>query len=945
MDIFDLEYNSETSTFKIGNDELLIWAHPNEPLHEHINKTMLFFSEFMNNNVIESFYNYFHRQNYLNITYETFQELLYKMVEFHDSAKISFNFQLNRLKNQNTVNMLEKYDLDDFISSIEINHSYVSSLLYFSYLINKLDLKNNIVTLLCSYIIYGHHTSIKDILNQEEFVWNSNDSAEGTFYLFSKYYFNKELEDVDISPYLNIQGDLYKFLLECQDPILSFFYSYLYSLLVTSDVIASSYADKSIEFVKKYLEKWNKRVNETMQNLMKQNFYELDHNKKCKDISSEDLLSEDEINSLNDINNLRTEMLKEASFTLTKSLKTDLDKKIFYLNMPTGGGKTNTSMKLALDILENTGANRIIYAMPFINIIEQNYDVIKDNFGLSEDNGEIRKIYSASESIFSDISDDDKSEIILKDSFFDYPVLCTTFVTLFNSIIKNKKRYKYTLSSLANSVIILDEIQSLPLKNWTSLYYLINEISKHYNIYFIIMSATLPNFDELRLNKEVPFNYETVYLINEPNKYFSHHLFDRTELKNEITELNTDDDDFSFYFEDILEENFDISYNKGLIVLNTIKMSKLVYNELYELKKDYGFEIDLLNSSIIPSEKRKIIHKINDMDSDNARYILVSTQSVEAGVDVSFDFVIRDFATLDSIEQIRGRCNRSRELNKRFHDENKKGNVYITNIKRNNRLDHRYIYDKEEIDIKIRETELLIDNNINYNYQNVLDYYELISNNINKIQDDKELNFVFKDRDNMISWNTLKFSELLDKNYGIHIIQKKKNQYSFFVAIEMDILIEDEGFQNKSIEQMDVAEIKEVYKSNKNNFIFTLNEIEYLKNYNYEYGANLIKNNSVDGAKLIECYEKQIKDFKNDIGAKKILQKEFSSILHKFIFQVSGNEPEFNDLIETQELKKIGYFNVIPNEKIGNGEKCIYSMKNGFNFDFMKNENDSVEIH
>ena len=60
------------------------------------------------------------------------------------------------------------------------------------------------------------------------------------------------------------------------------------------------------------------------------------------------------------------------------------------------------------------------------------------------------------------------------------------------------------------------------------------------------------------------------------------------------------------------------------------------------------------------------------MDSNDTRYVLVSTQSVEAGVDVSFHFVIRDFATLDSIEQIRGRCNRSRELNKRFCDENKK---------------------------------------------------------------------------------------------------------------------------------------------------------------------------------------------------------------------------------------------------------------------------------
>ncbi|WP_424354517.1 CRISPR-associated helicase Cas3' [Methanobacterium sp. MBAC-LM] len=942
MDIFDLEYNSKTSTFKIGNDELLIWAHPNEPLHEHINKTMLFFSKFMNNEIIESFYNYFHRQNYLNVTYETFQELLHKMVELHDSAKISFNFQLNRLKNQNTLNILEKHDLADLINSIEINHSYVSSLLYFSYLTNKLDLKSNIMTLLCSYIIYGHHTSIKDILNQEKFVWTSNELAEGTFYLFSKYYFNKELEDVDISPYLDFQGDLYKFLHECQDPVLSFFYSYLYSLLVTSDIIASSYADKNIKSVQKYSQNWNNRINDKIINKMAQNFYKLNYNKKCKEISNEDLQSQDEINYLTDINDLRTEMLKEASFNLTKSLKSDPTKKIFYLNMPTGGGKTNTSMKLALDILENSNADRVIYAMPFINIIEQNYDIIKDNFGLSEDNGEIRKIYSASESIFSDISDDDKSEIILKDSFFDYPVLCTTFVALFNSIIKNKKKYKYTLSSLANSVIILDEIQSLPLKNWTSLYYLINEISKNYNIYFVIMSATLPNFDKLKLNKEIPFNYETVHLINEPIKYFSHYLFDRTELKNEITELNSEDEDFSFYFEDILQENFDMEYNKGLIVLNTIKMSKLVYEELYELKNEYGFEIDLLNSSIIPSEKRKIINKINNMDSDNTRYILISTQSVEAGVDVSFDFVIRDFATLDSIEQIRGRCNRSRELNERFYDENKKGNVYITNIKRNDRLDYKYIYDGEEIDTKIRETKVLLENNLNYNYKNVLDYYGLVSNNINQIQDDKETNFVFKDRDNMVSWNTLKFSELLDKNYGIHIIQKKNNQCSFFVATEMDILIDNEEFQNRQIETMSTDELSKIYENDENNFVFTLNEIKYLKRYEDKYKVQLIKNNSVNGAKLIECYDKCIKKLKKDIGAKIIIQKEFSSVLYKFIFQVTNND--FEDLTETQEFKKVGYFYVIPEQKIGDGEKCIYSMKNGFNSDFMKKENDSVEI-
>ena len=105
------------------------------------------------------------------MNYVTFRALLDKMVEFHDSAKISFNFQLNRLKNEDTSKILQKYDLYESIDLIEINHSYVSSLLYSSYLIDTLDLENNIIMLLCSYVIYGHHTSVKDIFKEEEFVW------------------------------------------------------------------------------------------------------------------------------------------------------------------------------------------------------------------------------------------------------------------------------------------------------------------------------------------------------------------------------------------------------------------------------------------------------------------------------------------------------------------------------------------------------------------------------------------------------------------------------------------------------------------------------------------------------------------------------------------------------------------------------------------------------
>ncbi len=950
MGLFDLRYDWSNSCFNIGNDCIEIWAHDNEVLTNHILKTRVIFEELLNEEIIHNFFNYFSDKGYLEIEYNDFLSFLTKLVEFHDIGKISFNFKLNRVKNLAISEKLDKCGLNEFVEQIDADHSFSSSLLYANYLINDLEiknssLKNNIPLLLLPYVIYGHHTSIKDILYESGFSYDTK--SKETCHLFSFFLFGKEPNNK--RTFNELQDYLFDFLRNNLDPELSFFYSYIYSLLVTSDIIASSYADKSIESVKKYSTKWNNRIIVSLQNSMKQKFHELDYNKKCKEISIGDTVSDNKIHSLIDINDLRTEMLKESSLNLIESLKSNQDSRIFYLNMPTGGGKTNTSMKLALDILENTNINRIIYAMPFINIIDQNYDIIKDNFGLSEDKGEIRKIYSASESIFPEISGDDKSEIIMKDSFFDYPVICTTFVSLFNTLIKNKKRYKYPLSSLTNSVIVLDEIQSLPLKNWTSLYYLINELSKNYNVYFIIMSATLPEFDELKLDKESKFEYNTIKLIDKPEKYFSHSVFDRTQITNKIKELNTSDlSEFSEYFENVINDNFQKGFTKGLFVLNTIKTSKFVFKCINRLKNKYGFEMDLLNSTIIPSEKQKIINKINpekrkithktNQIDENSKYILISTQSIEAGVDVSFDFVVRDFTTLDSIEQVRGRCNRSGELNKRFKDLNIKGNVYITNIKRSKRFDYQYIYENEEIETKIKETMELFEKDVNYHYSDVLDYYNLISSDVNNIQDKREEGFVYNDRENNIkSWDTLNYSSILDNKYGIHIINNKENlNCSFFVEENIKITISDEIILNKTFEEMGLQEIAEIYDHNENDFIFTRKEIIYLKRYEREYGVKLIKENHIDGSNLIESYYNCYNKIKKDFNKKKIIQKEFSSILYKFIFQVTSNDLE--DIISSQDLKKIGYFYVIPKDKIGEEEDKIYSLKNGFNFDFSKNQ-------
>ncbi|HIH95974.1 MAG TPA: hypothetical protein HA348_00540 [Thermoplasmata archaeon] len=200
----------------------------------------------------------------------------------------------------------------------------------------------------------------------------------------------------------------------------------------------------------------------------------------------------------------------------------------------------------------------------------------------------------------------------------------------------------------------------------------------------------------------------------------------------------------------------------------------------------------------------------------------------------------------------------------------------------------------------------------------------------------------------------MKYSDIQDKEYGIHIIQEEREQHSFFVETKIDILINQEKIFsdlkiNKSFEEMDGKELKEKYEKykpivskdhkstkypkSKNSFIFTLKELQYLKKQEKRFKIKILKENYVDGSKVIELYNKLIESAKS-ILHKKIIEAEFSSILYKFIFQVTANID--SSTLESIGLEKIGFFYVIPEDKVGNDENDIYSLKNGFNFGFFK---------
>ena len=883
----DIIYRSQ---LKYDGKKYHIYAHGDnnkkEEYHKHVEKTWIIFKYFLETqeNIVSNLFKDVKSEFSLNITYSQFKKILHDLIMFHDIGKANPRFQIEKLDNKALRNI-------KIPSNISTLHSSSGALILATILMENYKLNDIVLVLIFSYLVLGHHTRLQNP-HKTDLINKSSKCYENTVsYLFNIFGLgSKKLENI----YRQLgdkYGGLYKNFLDqiesTENSSLSILYNLLYSYLVIADFIATSYAYKKIDTLKNDLYKFNRRIDQNLLEKMKKNFERKEEQYKK------------EINK-NELNKYRQKILEEAK----KSIKIGLmdNKRIFYLKIPTGGGKTNTSLSLALEILKKKKVNRLIYALPHISILEQNYICLQETFGLEEPH-EIRKIYSGTEVIFGE-DPIEEERILTNDDFYNYPVICTTNVSFFNTIVKFNKKNKYRFSSLSNSVIILDEIQSLPPEYWPEFNFLINEVAEKLNIYFIIMSATVPTLEKLKHTRkqEPKYEKEVYYLIKEPNRYFF--KFKRNEIKTK--EL------FSFdisgvkglkklkgYLKNICEENFAKGYNHGLIVLNTIQTSQIIYDILSDLSKENNWNSDimLLNSTFLPVQKRSIIEKINNLKK-NERTILVSTQSIEAGMDVSFNFVIRDFAVLDSIEQVRGRCNR--------HRENKSGNVYLIKIKRGDKYDYVKIYDKWRIEIT---EEVIMKRKFQYDFHIIEEYYDRLIGYINKVIS-KELELT--SADNIKCWNTLNFEEnnsIRNKErdiFHVDVIEEKQNSFFFFVETEIPFKY------------------------------FTDGEIRYIIKKQAESGIRLISNGKILGEGLIEYYTKELKKLKSSkFVAKKLFEREMESILSKFMFSTVLNiDKEALDCLF--EKDKINFFYVIRKDMIGKDQEKMYSESRGLNKNFFR---------
>ena len=354
---------------------------------------------------------------------------------------------------------------------------------------------------------------------------------------------------------------------------------------------------------------------------------------------------------------------------------------ILSLSAPTGSGKTLTSLAFTLGLRERIINEkgyypRIIYSLPFLSIIDQNAKVIKEVFettlGKSPTSDQFLIHHHLSDYVYREEDSEygaDESEILIEG--WDSEIIITTFVQLFHTLFSNRNRAIRKFHKIAGSIIILDEIQALPHKYWQLFRETAETIAKYFNTYFILSTATQP---AIFVNAKE--------LLTEKEKYFK--SFNRTQIAFDI-ESSKSISEFTKEFNNSLAAN----PKSTMVVLNTIRSAEDFHRAVKETAEKLDYKIYFLSSYVVPKER---INRIEEIRNSTIKKLVISTQLVEAGVDIDLERVIRDLGPIDSINQVAGRSNRNgnKEL----------GEVEIVILKddKNQRPFYSYIYDPVLID-------------------------------------------------------------------------------------------------------------------------------------------------------------------------------------------------------------------------------------------------------
>jgi CRISPR-associated endonuclease/helicase Cas3 len=307
---------------------------------------------------------------------------------------------------------------------------------------------------------------------------------------------------------------------------------------------------------------------------------------------------------------------------------------IFSLTVPTGGGKTLSSLAFALEHAKKHGLVRVIYVIPYTSIIEQNAEVFREALGAEQ----------VVEHHASLDDDDSTPRSRLAAENWDAPVIVTTSVQFFESLFAAKSSRCRKLHNIANSVVVLDEAQLVPIDYLSPIIQTMELLKLHYHVTFVISTATQPAFESRDNFKGLPIG-SVVEIISDVPKLYN-------QLKRVTIECPRD-------WQRSIEWN---ELAKEIVVEEQVLCVVSDRKSCLELHKLLPTSTYHLSALMCGQHRSDTIAAIKTKLKNNEQVRVVSTQLVEAGVDLDFPIVYRALAGLDSIAQAAGRCNREGKL-------------------------------------------------------------------------------------------------------------------------------------------------------------------------------------------------------------------------------------------------------------------------------------------
>ncbi len=543
-------------------------------------------------------------------------------------------------------------------------------------------------------------------------------------------------------------------------------------------------------------------------------------------------------NSLENINKLRNKLYHEVK---KKVINFKDIPKISTITAPTGFGKTFINLDVALRYRHKLNNKpRIIYSLPFTSIIDQTHKIfdeilyisLQDEYIKNKSAYLLKHHHLSNTNYIHENEEKPIQESLLLIESWNAEIIITTFVQFLHSVIAFKNSFIKKFHNIVGAIIILDEIQAINVELWKAVEFVLKKLTEIFNCKIILSTATKPlifnDFEEL---------------VENSIKYFTTPILRRTKIISKIESRKTMEDFFNYFV-----NSFDDKINSYLIVFNTIKTSILFFEKIRENFSD-KYEICYLSTNIIPLQRKARIRNMKHKINNGEKIIVVSTQVIEAGVDLDFEKVIRDVGPIDSIIQVAGRCNRN--------NKNKIGDVevHILYDDKINRDYSKMIYGSTAVDISLR---LLNENYSEDRYKYLTDnYFKIIKEN----KSFEKSKVILKDIDSLSFYSD---RNCIAKDFTL--IEEMPYYGNLFIEINDTSRRIYQIFKKEVIEEKDLLKKTENYHKLKNNF----------KKYIISVPIDFIKN-AIDLEIFPRIPLENLEDFydKKGYGFKRTIENDF----------------------------------------------------------------------